>query len=141
MIWLSEIWASLTLGQVLIGIAIAAGSFVVAFAVIKIVLILMPANFFHSEYTHHFLPDRNPLIRFVAILAKNLLGACLIVFGVLLSLPGIPGPGLLTIFIGLVLVDLPGKRRFEAKIIQRPFILNAVNRMRTKYNKPPLIID
>jgi hypothetical protein len=141
MVWLSEFWASLTFGRVLVGIAIAAGSFVVAFIAIKIVLLLMPANYFHSEYTHHFLPDRNPVVRWSAILAKNLVGACLIVFGILLSLPGIPGPGLLTIFIGLVLMDLPGKRRFEAKIIRRPLILNAVNRMRAKYKKPPLIVD
>jgi hypothetical protein len=38
-----------------------------------------------------------------------------------------PGQGVLTILIGLIMIDIPGKRPIEAKIIQRPTILAAVN--------------
>jgi hypothetical protein len=52
-----------------------------------------------------------------------------------------PGQGILTILIGLIMVDIPGKRPIEAKIIQRPTILSAVNNLRARYNKPPLVMD
>jgi hypothetical protein len=41
---------------------------------------------------------------------RNLLGLALVGLGALLSLPAVPGQGLLTIFAGLMLMDLPGKR-------------------------------
>ena len=71
---------------------------------------------------------------------KNVLGF-LIVLGLLLSLPGVPGQGFLTILLGLIMLDIPGKRPLEARIIKRPTILSAVNNLRAKYNKPPLILD
>ena len=52
-----------------------------------------------------------------------------------------PGQGVLTILIGLILMDIPGKRPLEAKLIKRPIILAAVNNCRAKYNKPPLVMD
>ena len=52
-----------------------------------------------------------------------------------------PGQGILTILIGLILMDIPGKRPLEAKLIKRPVILAAVNNFRAKYHKPPLVMD
>ena len=52
-----------------------------------------------------------------------------------------PGPGVPTILLGLIMMDIPGKRPLEARIIQRPMVLSAVNDLRAKYNKPPLIMD
>ena len=72
---------------------------------------------------------------------KNVLGIILIAVGIVLSLPGIPGQGLLTILLGLIMLDIPGKRPIEARIIQRPTILSAINNLRSRYNKPPLILD
>ena len=61
--------------------------------------------------------------------------------GILLSLPGVPGQGILTILLGLIMLDIPGKRPLEARIIKRPAVLAAINGLRAKYNKPPLIMD
>ena len=76
-----------------------------------------------------------------AELLKNILGVLLIILGLLLSLPGVPGQGLLTILLGLIMIDIPGKRPIEAKIISRPTILAAANQLRAKYKKEPLILD
>ena len=62
------------------------------------------------------------------------------ILGVVLALPGVPGQGLLTIFVGILLLDIPGKRRFELKIIRRPGVLKYVNRLRDRFNKPPLLV-
>ncbi|MBK7804624.1 MAG: hypothetical protein IPJ55_18615 [Chloracidobacterium sp.] len=59
----------------------------------------------------------------------------------MLSLPGIPGQGILTILLGLIMLDIPGKRPIEARIIQRPTVLAAINKLRAKYNKPPLEME
>jgi hypothetical protein len=49
-----------------------------------------------------------------------------------------PGQGIVTILIGLVLVDLPGKRALERWMVGRPRVLAAINRLRAKYGHPPL---
>ena len=72
---------------------------------------------------------------------KNILGFVLIAIGIVLSLPGVPGQGILTILLGLIMIDIPGKRPIEARIIKQPAVLAAVNKLRAKYDKPPLELD
>jgi hypothetical protein len=64
----------------------------------------------------------------------------LVTLGVVLSLPGVPGQGLLTILIGVMLVDLPGKRRFERWLLGRPHVLAGVNRLRARFRQPPIVL-
>ncbi len=87
------------------------------------------------------MPGSSWFVRWSAVILKNLLGVFLILLGLVLSLPGVPGQGLLTILLGLIMLDIPGKRPWEARIIQRPSILSAVNNFRQRYGKPPLIMD
>jgi hypothetical protein len=75
----------------------------------------------------------------VGRLAKNALGLVLIVLGLLLSLPAIPGQGVLTMLVGLILVDVPGKRSLERKLVARPRVLDTMNRLRAWLGRPPLV--
>ncbi|MBK9529879.1 MAG: hypothetical protein IPO41_16555 [Acidobacteria bacterium] len=75
------------------------------------------------------------------MILKNVLGVFLIGVGILLSLPGVPGQGVLTILLGLIMIDIPGKRPIEARIIKRPTVLAAANNLRARYGKPPLELD
>jgi len=134
-------WQSLTRWQIGLAVAGAVVGIAVSYIVVSIVIIKMPANYFHSDREHHFLPDTNPVLRTAAIAVKNIIGVVLIMVGIVLSLPAVPGPGLVTVFIGLMITDIPGKRVVEAKIIKRPLVLSAVNRLRAKYNQPALVID
>src|SRR5262249_60782572 len=81
-----------------------------------------------------------PVLRGAARVAKNLLGGMVALLGILLSLPGIPGPGLLLVLIGLTLLDIPGKRRLERKLIGRPRVLRGINSLRERFGKPPLVL-
>lgn len=139
--YLKGFWDALTLGQVLIGVGLFLLSLTISFASIVIVLVKIPANYFSSHYSQDFLPGSSWFVRWGAVALKNLLGLFLILLGLVLSLPGVPGQGLLTILLGLVLMDIPGKRPLEARIIQRPAILSAANRLREKFQKAPLIVD
>ena len=69
---------------------------------------------------------------------KNIIGYALIFGGILMLV--LPGQGLFTIFIGLILSNYPGKYKLERKLISIPSILKMVNWLRRKSNKPPLDI-
>ena len=139
--WLTDLWGSLTLTRVLSIVGVMVLSFALSLLIVALVLINIPKDFFRSGHEHHLFSDRHPVVRWIAIVAKNLLGICLIAAGIVLSLPGVPGQGLLTILIGLILTDIPGKRSLEIRLLRRPSILGAINRLREKYNKAPLQLD
>ena len=69
---------------------------------------------------------------------KNVVGGIFLFAGFLMLF--LPGQGLLTMLIGISMLDFPGKRNVEAKIIGQPTILSTVNAMRNKFDKPPLIL-
>ena len=139
--WLAELWASVTWGQILLGVGLFLGSLALSFAAIAIVMVKIPANYFSSHYKRDFLPGSSFVVRWGAVIAKNIFGVFLILLGIALSLPGVPGQGILTILLGLIMLDIPGKRPLEARIIKRPAVLAAINKLRAKYNKPPLELD
>lgn len=139
--WLSDLWASITLTQVLLGVGLFVLSLGVSFAAIALVMVKIPENYFSSHYERDFMPGSSWLVRWGAVILKNMLGVFLVALGIVLSLPGVPGQGFLTIFLGIIMLDIPGKRPWEAKIIKRPSILSTINNLRARYNKPPLVLD
>jgi hypothetical protein len=139
--WLSDVWRTLTLSNLLVAVALFVLSLIVSFAAIAVVMVNVPATYFSIRHRREFMTGRHWFVRSGAIIAKNILGLALIVLGVLLSLPGVPGQGILTILLGLIMLDIPGKQALEAWIIQQPKVLAAVNRLRAKYNRSPLVLD
>ena len=139
--WLTSFWESLTLVKVLFGIGTFLVTFTFSLIVVGIVMVKLPANYFSPHYTQDFMPGKPWFVRWSAVILKNLLGVFLILLGIILSLPGVPGQGLLTILLGLIMLDIPGKRPLEARIIQRPAVLATINKLRARYNKPPLEME
>ena len=123
------------------GLFIFVAGFLLSIAAVILVLVRLPVHYFCGPDPPPFWPDGPAWARWTARIVKNLAGAILIALGLLLSLPGIPGPGLLTILIGLMLLDLPAKRSLEKKIIARPAIFRTVNRLRSYFHRPPLELD
>jgi hypothetical protein len=75
------------------------------------------------------------------VVLKNGLGVLLVALGIVLSLPGVPGQGILTILLGIMLLDFPGRRKLEIKILSRPQVYKTINKLRHKFGKPPLELD
>lgn len=69
----------------------------------------------------------------------NVLGWALILLGAVLAVPGVPGQGLLTILLGLLLVDFPGRRKLLRAILSRPAVRRGVDRIRIRFGRPPFI--
>jgi hypothetical protein len=141
--WLSQTLESwgLTWWQVLAGVLVSVVTFVGSIAVVTLVLVKLPENYFHSSHGREFLTERHPALRLAGIIVKNLVGLVLVAFGVVMSLPGVPGQGVLTILLGIMLLDFPGKRDLEIKLVSRPRVFSAINRLRARFAKPPLMLD
>jgi len=135
----SDIWASMTLMNVIIFVGAFLFSVILNIAVIAIVFVKIPANYFSTHYQQDFMPDSSWHTRWGAFVLKNLAGVAMILIGIIFLIG--PGQGLLSLLTGVILLDIPGKRPFEAKLIGRPAILAAANKLRAKYNKAPLVMD
>jgi hypothetical protein len=113
------------------------GSLGLSLAVTAVVIVRIPADYF-THQRRQFMPGRNPALRIVLRVLKNLLGVAVVAVGIVTSIPGVPGQGFLTILIGLMLLDFPGKFAVERWIIRRRAIRGAANWLRRKAGRPPL---
>lgn len=52
-----------------------------------------------------------------------------------------PGQGILSLLVGIILCDFPGKHRVERKIIARPRVLSVINQIRARYKRPLIVLD
>ena len=102
-------------------------------------LMALPADYFKTG--ERISRIKNPVIRICLASLKNLFGGLLIIVGILLSLPGVPGQGILTILTGLIISDFPGKRRLERRLVRVPVVLSAANQIRSRFKRPPLVLD
>lgn len=139
--WLAQFWASLTWQMLLTGAGLFLLSFAISTALVSFALVKLPATYFHSSHVRDFFEHENRAIRWSGLILKNLIGLVLIGVGIVLSLPGIPGPGIVTILLGLVMLDIPGKRPLETRLVRRPAVLQSINRLRARFDKPPLVLD
>ncbi|MED5523445.1 hypothetical protein [Gallaecimonas pentaromativorans] len=115
--------------------AIGIGGLVMMLAsmvVIPFLIVKMPADYFVRErHQRHW-----TVWTVIWWLLRNLLALVLFVAGFLMLF--LPGQGLLTILIALVVSDFPGKYRLERAVIGQSSVLKAVNWVRRKYNKTEL---
>ena len=74
--------------------------------------------------------NKNPFFWFIVLTLKNIIGYCLILGGILMLV--LPGQGLLTILVGLILSDYPGKFKLEKRIIKTSFVLKTINWYKSK---------
>lgn len=101
---------------------------------------MAPDYFLEDRIDETSLKYQHPVLRSLGIILKNALGGLLVVFGVLLSLPGVFGQGFLTILIGLSVMDFRGKRKLEIWLVRLGPVNKAINWIRAKADQPPLIL-
>ena len=143
MAWLTEILYAfdLTWSKVLWGLGLYLVTFIGSTVVVAWLVIRLPATYFCDTYPRDVWGNRHPVLRWTALLLKNFLGILLVVLGGIMSLPIIPGPGILILVLGVMLLDFPGKRRLEQWLVRRATVLKAMNRLRQRYGKPPLVVE
>lgn len=120
-------WIALLSGATFVGSLIA----------IPLILIALPADYFALDLEQRRKrPPEHPVLRIVRRIVKNVLGALFLMAG--LAMLFTPGQGVLTILVGVILLDLPGKRRLERSLVGRPRVLRAINALRARAKRPPL---
>lgn len=123
-----DVW--LTLG-VLSGVF-----FIGTLLAIPIVLVRLPHDYFDERRPRLWMQNRHPALRITAYVIKNLIGAVFLLAGIAMIV--LPGQGILTILIGVSLMDFPGKRKLERKLIGQPAVLRTINKIREKFKRRPL---
>lgn len=104
---------------------------------IKWLVSLIPEDYFINKKDSK-IKTNNIFIWYVVLIFKNLIGYSLILGGIMMLV--LPGQGLFTIIIGLMMSNYPGKYSIEKKFIAIPTILKSINWLRRKSNKPPIRI-
>ena len=124
--------------EVLIGMGISSiFIFLISILGISWFIAQIPEDYFlRSKRQPSKWQEQKPILRFVVMFGKNLIGLSLIIGGLLMLV--LPGQGLLTIVTGLLLVNYPGKYKLEQKLSSVPSIFRALNWIRLKAKKPPL---
>lgn len=116
---------------------VSIGSLALTAVLLPVVVVRMPADYFVREHhVGHGAAGKRRLVDWCWHLGKNLLGVVFVLAGIAMLV--LPGQGLLTIVIGLLMLDFPGKRKVERRILGRPSILRVVNSLREKRGRPPL---
>ena len=100
-------------------------------------LVRLPEDYLTRDHSHDvFLPKVHPLIRWPTLVLKNALGLTLVLAGIAMLV--LPGQGVLAMVAGLMLLDIPGRRRAVRWIMGRKKVLRGINWIRRKGHHPPL---
>ncbi len=78
------------------------------------------------------------MLRLIFILMKNIISVIFIIGSIFLLF--LLGQGVLTILLGLFIMDFPYKYKIETWITKHPLILRSINKLRTKVKQRPLEI-
>ena len=112
--------------------------FIFSLVTIKWLVALIPSDYFVSKKDSKF-KSKYPFTWLISMIIKNIIGYVLIIGGILMLV--LPGQGLFTIFIGLMMSNYPGKYYIEKKFIAIPSILKTINWLRKQSNKEPIVIN
>ncbi|MCB1230551.1 MAG: hypothetical protein KDN19_09810 [Verrucomicrobiae bacterium] len=104
---------------------------------VPLMIARMRADYFMPDReSEKLFANRHPAIRWTGLILKNLFGVILFVAGVVML--ATPGQGVLTIFVGLILMDFPAKRRLELRLIRIGAIHRAIDWIRKRSGREPL---
>jgi putative transmembrane protein PGPGW len=112
--------------------------FIGSLIAIPYILVRLPADYFDIRIPRPWMEDHHPILRVMGHIVKNAVGAIFLFAGFLMLF--LPGQGVLTMLIGVSMLDFPGKRKVEATLIGQPTVLGVINSMREKFGKPPFIL-
>lgn len=103
------------------------------FLALPYVVALIPDDYFEQGKRPPYFSQSPHPIRLLLLVAKNIIGLLLVLSGIAMLF--LPGQGLLTLLIGMIFLDYPGKYQLERKLLSYPSILKPINWMRRRRNK------
>ena len=107
--------------------------FVASLLLTPILLGKIPQDYF--VHTNQHKVEINHLGHLIIVVIRSLVGFVLLIAGIIMLVT--PGQGIISILLGLFLMEFPGKRKLELKIINHEPTFKALNWLRGKANKDP----
>lgn len=119
--WLNdaELWLAITV--------LSVGFFVASLIAIPILCVRLPADYFVRP-----LQRRAPW----KVVLRTIAAVIFIAAGVAMLV--LPGQGILTILLGISLLDFHAKRAWQRRLLQRPTVIRTINGIRRRAGRPPL---
>ncbi len=114
---------------------ISAAVFILTLLLTPYLLGLMPVDYFSSKRKHAI--EIKSVWDFVKLILTTVIGMFLVLAGIIMLVT--PGQGVISILLGLFLMEFPGKRTLELKFINHIPTYKALNWLRHKAGKPPFI--
>ena len=107
--------------------------FVASLLLTPILLGKIPQDYF--VHTNQHKVEINHLGHLIIVVIRSLVGFVLLIAGIIMLVT--PGQGIISILLGLFLMEFPGKRKLELKLINHEPTFKALNWLRGKANKDP----
>ena len=111
-------------------------SFVVFIASLLLTPLLLgkiPQDYFIHTNQHKV--EIKHLGHLIVVVIRTLIGFVLLIAGIIMLVT--PGQGIISILLGLFLMEFPGKRKLELKLINHEPTFKTLNWLRSKVNKSP----
>ncbi len=112
--------------------------FIATLLAVPFVVSRIPTDYFIREHKPRRQTPDTPA-RLLWLVVKNVLGVILLLAGLAMLI--LPGQGVLTMLLGMMLMNFPGKYELERRIIQQPTILKTLNWMRHRAQRPALMVE
>ena len=126
--------------RALLGVLLFVVTFAISLAIVSLILVKIPPDYFQEHRPNQFWSGQHPAVRLLGIIGKNILGVLLVALGIVMSIPGVPGQGILTILLGIMLLDFPGRSDLERRIVSQPRVVKNINKLRHRFGKPDLAL-
>ncbi len=107
--------------------------FVASLLLTPLLLGKIPQDYFIHTNQHKV--EIEHLGHLIIVVIRTLIGFVLLIAGIIMLVT--PGQGIITIFLGLFLMEFPGKRKLELKFIKHNPTFKALNWLRNKAGKSP----
>jgi len=108
--------------------------FVGSLIAVPLVILRLPKDYLRRE--HKLVREWPWCLPLLFMVLKNALGVLFFLSGLAMLI--LPGQGLLTMFIGLVMLDFPRKQILVRRILGYRRFLRVINRLRVRFGKPEL---
>lgn len=115
-------------------------TFIATLIAVPMLAIRIPSDYF-AHRRRHGIPwaSHRPVVRWVLLTAKNVLGYVFVMVGIAMLV--LPGQGILTILAGVTLLNFPGKYKLERWVVTRRPVLRSINWLRRRAERAPLVLE
>ncbi len=114
--------------------------FLVTLVGVPLVIIRLPQDYFvRKRKPKKRWITSHPALKGFFVIVKNIFGLLLVIAGIIMLLT--PGQGLFTIFVGMLLMNFPGKYRLVQWLLKNNQIQRSANWLRRRAGRSPFIFQ